>query len=108
MSSHINHIIHAAQDSEVAVRRLHCAIAGKVRPIMPVFALGVPVVLAVVLRHKAVAVAPDGLKHSRPRIADTDVPCLARTGLYLFALFIEDHGVDARNGGSGAAWLHGI
>src|SRR5262245_9537573 len=75
---------------------------------MPVLALGVLVVLAVILRHKTVTIAPDGLKHSRPRIANADITRLAGTALHFLAFFIEDHRVDAWHGGPGAARLHGI
>src|SRR5690349_22931314 len=48
-------------------------ISGKIGPVAPVFALWVLVVFAVILRHKAVAVAVDCLEHSRPWVSDADV-----------------------------------
>src|ERR1051326_2658701 len=103
MPRNVDHIINAAQDSKVAVRRLHCAVAGEVRPVTPVLALGVLVVLAIVLRYKAVAVSPDSLENPRPGIANADVPSLTRSGLHLFAFFIEDHRIDSRQCRPGAA-----
>src|SRR5215475_8680583 len=108
MPGHVNHVVHATQDAEVAVRRLHRAVAGKVRPIMPVFAVFVAVVFLVVLANEALAVAPDGLENSRPGIANADVPGFAGTRLNLFALFVVNHRIDARNRRSCAAGLHRI
>src|ERR1051326_2206353 len=108
MAGNVDYVIHAAENSKVAIRRLYRAITSKVWPVTPVFALGIFVVFAIVLRHKAVAIAVNCLKHSRPRISDADVPCLTRSAFYFLALFIEDHRVDARHSRSSAARFHGI
>src|SRR6478735_3030657 len=108
MAGYIDYVVHAPENSEVAIRRLYRAVTGKVRPVSPVLALGILVVFAVILRHKAVTVAIDGLEHSRPRISDADVPCLARTAFYFFAFFVKDHRIDTRQSRAGAARFHGI
>src|SRR5579864_1520080 len=108
MASHVDHVVHAAEDSEVTVRRLHRAVTGKVRPVAPVFAPGILVVFAIVLRHKTVAIAINSLEHSRPRIPDADVPCLARPAFYFFAFFIKNDWINSRHSRSGAARLHWI
>src|SRR5690349_19429549 len=108
MAGDVNHVIHAAKNSKVAVRRLHRAVTGKVRPVTPVFALGVFVILAVVLRHKTVAISIDGLEHSWPRIPNADVPCFARSAFYFLAFFIKDHRINSRQRGPGTAGLHWI
>ena len=74
MARNVDYIIDATKNSKIAVRRLHRAVTGKVWPVAPVFAFRILVVLAVVLRHKTVAVAINGLEHSRPGISDTDIP----------------------------------
>src|SRR5581483_7760879 len=92
----VDHVIDAPEDADVAVGGLHGAVAGVVRPVAPVFAPGIAVVLGVVLPDEALAVAPDGLENSRPRITDTDVARLARAGRNLPAFFVEDDRVNAR------------
>src|SRR6202035_3485888 len=108
MACYVDNVIHASENSEVAIRGLDRAVTGEIRPVTPVFALGVLVVLAVILRHKAVAIAVDGLKDSRPGISNTYISGLAGTAFYFFAFFIKDHRIDPREGWSSAAWLHRI
>src|SRR5260221_14575723 len=108
MAGYVDHVVHASENSEVAIRGLDRAVTGEIRPVTPVFALGILVVLLVVLRHKAVAIAIDGLKDSRPGIPDANVPCLTRTALYFFAFFVKDHRINPRQCRSGAARLHRI
>src|SRR5689334_11168057 len=108
MAGDVDHVIHAPKNSKIAIRRLHSAVTGKVRPVTPVFALGILVVFAVILRHKAVAIAVNCLEHSWPRIPNTDVPCLTRSAFYFLAFFIKDHRINTRESRPGAARLHGI
>src|SRR5579864_5356650 len=96
MAGDVDDVIHASENPEVAVRRLHRAVTGKIRPVAPVLALGILVVLAVILRHKAVAITIDRLEHSWPRISNTDIARLARTAFHFFAFFIKYHWINAR------------
>src|SRR5207245_5893731 len=73
----IDHVIDTAEDAVIAIGRLHRAVAAQERPVTPVFAPGVLVVLAVVRFDVAVVVAPDRLHDARPRVADTHVARLA-------------------------------
>src|SRR5262245_60546557 len=108
MAGDVDDVVHAPQDAEVAVRRLHRAIAGEVGPVVPVFAAAVAVVLGVILLDEALAVAPDGLEDTRPRIADADVAGAAGARFDLFALFVVDSRIDARHRRTCATRLHGI
>src|SRR5882724_1084021 len=108
MACYVDHVVHASENSEVAIRGLDRAVTGEIRPVTPVFALGILVVLLVVLRHKTVAVAIDGLKDSRPGISNTYISRLAGSAFYFFAFFIKDHRIDPRQCWSSAARLHRI
>src|SRR5205823_12957955 len=79
VAGHIDHVVDAAEDAVIAVGRLHRAVAAQERPVAPVLALGILVVLGEVRLDVAVAVAPDRLHDPRPRITDTVVTGLART-----------------------------
>src|SRR5262249_31995303 len=108
MPGNVDHIIYATEDAEVAVGRLHCAVAGKRRPIMPVFTVLVAVIFLVILADKALAVTPDGLEDSRPGIANAYVSGFARTWLNLFALFVVNYRINSRHRRPRAARFHGI
>src|SRR5258708_28879327 len=108
MPGHIDHVVHTAQNAEIAVRGLHGAVTCEVWPITPVFALRILVVFLIILENKALAIAIDRLEDSRPWIANTDVPGLARAGFYFLCVLIKDDGINSRNRRTGAAGLHGI
>src|ERR1035438_2681856 len=73
VACHVDHVVHPAQDPEIAVSGLHGSVAGEIRPVAPVFAAGVLVVLRVVGIDEPLRLAPDGLEDTRPRVADADV-----------------------------------
>src|ERR1035437_8413024 len=98
--------VSAADDREVAVSGLHRDVAGEVRPVTPVLAVWVLVVLAVVGVHEPLGLAPDGLEDARPRVADADVTGLAAARRYLVAVLVVDHRVDAQDARPAAAGLH--
>ena len=74
---HVDHVVDPAEDPEVAVGGLHRAVAGEVRPVAPVLAVRVLVVLRVVGVDEPLGLAPDRLEDARPRVADADVARLA-------------------------------
>src|SRR6266498_3006231 len=106
MAGDVDHVVDAAEDSKVTVRRLHRAVTRQVRPVAPVLALGITAVARVVLPHVAIRVLPDGLERAGPGVADADIARLARTARKLLPLVVVDHRMDARNPGSCAARLH--
>ena len=77
----IDHVVDPAEDPEVAVGRLDRAVAGEVRPVVPVLAVLVPAVLRVVGVDESLGLAPDRLEDARPRVADADVAGLAAARL---------------------------
>src|SRR5579883_3081607 len=95
MAGHIDNIIDPAKNAEVAIGGQHCAIAGEVRPVVPVFALSVAAVFRIVGLYEAFRLAPDRLKDARPGVADANVACLPATSLDLVALLIVDYRIDA-------------
>src|ERR1019366_5084918 len=103
---HIDHVVNAAEDPEVAVGSLHRPVAGEVGPVTPVLAVRVLVVLAVVGVHEPLGLAPDGLEDARPRVADADVAGLAASRRHLVAVLVVDDRVDAEDAGPAAAGLH--
>src|SRR4029077_12175273 len=103
----VDHIVDASEDSEISVRRAEGAVAGEVRPVTPVFALGILVVFRVVRLDEAIRILPDGLHDARPRIADADVAGLCATR-HLFAFFVIDDRMNPRHARTGAARLHRI
>src|SRR5205823_6449401 len=62
----VDHVVNAAEDAEVAVGRLHRAVAAQERPVAPVLALGILIVLGEIGLDVAVAVAPDRLHDPGP------------------------------------------
>src|SRR5439155_6368112 len=103
---HVDHVVDAPEDPEVAVGRLDGAVAREVRPVAPVLALLVPAVLLVVGLDEPLGLAPDRLEDARPRVADADVARSPASRLDDAALFVVDHRVDAEDAGPAAAGLH--
>src|SRR5262249_40421646 len=93
VASHVDDVIHPAQNAIVAVLRLHGAITGEVGPVTPVFAVLIAAIFGIVRRDKALAITPDGLETAWPGIAYTDIPGFARAGGDLIAMLIVDHRV---------------
>src|SRR6516165_206263 len=108
MPGHVDHVIDPAQDTIVAISGLHCAIVTEVRPVMPVLALRVFAVLAVVGCDVAVRISPDRLEDSRPRVADADIPGPAGAGWDLLSVLVQNHGKNPGYRRAGAAGFHGI
>ncbi len=106
MPGHVDHIIDAPQDPEVAVGGQHGTVAGEVRPVVPVLAVRVLVVLPVVGIHESLGLAPDGLEDPGPWVADADVAGPA--GGDLVAVLVVDDRVDPERRGAAAAGLHGL
>src|SRR6059058_5451234 len=90
MPGDVDHVIDAAEDSEVAVRRLNRAVTGKVRPVPPVLALGILVVFLVIGFHEAVGIFPDGLHDAWPRVADADVAGPASWRHFVSHFIVDD------------------
>src|SRR5260370_7397944 len=88
MAGDVDDVIYPAKDSEVTVFGEQSAIACKVRPVTPIFALGILAVLLVIRPDKAFAVSPDGLKDPRPGIADANVSGLLGTSSHLLLIFV--------------------
>src|SRR6266540_1419734 len=80
VASHVDDIVHPAEDPEVAIGRLDSAVAGEVRPVAPVLALSVAAVLLVVGLHEPIGLAPDCLEDPGPGVADADVAGTAAPG----------------------------
>src|SRR3984885_1947955 len=108
VAGHVDHVVDAAEDPEVAVGRLDRAVAGEVGPVVPVGGLRVLVVLGVVRRDEPLRLAPDGLEDARPRVADDDVARLAAARGHLFAVLVEDGRQDAEGRGAAGARLHRV
>ena len=104
----VDHIVYPPEDSIVTVGSEQSSVGGEVRPVPPILAFRVPAVLAVVLRHEAVPVAPDRLHDSRPRIPDADVARLVGTERHLLPVLVEDDRVNAESGGARASRFHRI
>src|SRR5215472_9860086 len=101
---HVDDVVDPAENPEVAVRGLSGPVVCEVRPIPPVRAVGVPVVLRVIRGDEPVGVSPDRLEDPRPRVADADIAGPAAG--YLVAVLVVDHGVDAEHPGATATRLH--
>src|SRR6267142_7005909 len=104
----VDDVIHAAEDAIVAVGGNHGAVACKVRPVLPLFALRVLAVFCVVLFDEALWVAPNGLHDAGPGIADAEVACGVLARFDFSSSFIPDRRIDAECGGAGAAGFHQI
>src|SRR5262249_20137790 len=108
VARHVDHVVDAAEDAEVAVLGLDRAVAGEVRPVVPVLALRVRVVLGVVRLDEPLRLAPDRLEDARPRVADADVPGLVAALPHLDAVLLGDDQVDADHRGAATAGLHRV
>src|SRR6266542_2836375 len=102
----IDHVVDPAEDPEVAVGRLNGAVAREVRPIVPVLAVLVPVVLRVISVDVSLGLAPDRLEAAWPRVADADVARLAAPRPDDLTELVVDDRVDAKHARPAAARLH--
>src|SRR5205807_8250531 len=102
----IDHVVNAAEDPVIAICRLDGAVAAHERPVAPVLAAGILVVLGEVGLDVAVAVAPDRLHDARPGIADADVTRLAGTLANFCAGLVVDDRMNPRRAGTAATRLH--
>ncbi len=108
MAGDVDDVIDAAEDAVVAVGGERGAVTGEVGPVLPLFTLGVPTIFFVVLLHKAIGIAPDGLHDAGPGIADADVSGGVLAGFDFFSIFVPDGGVNPERGRAGATGLHTI
>src|SRR4029077_4315320 len=106
VTSDVDHVVDAAEDAVIAVGRLHGAVAAQERPIAPVLALGILVVLGEIRLDVAIVIAPNRLHDARPGIADADVARLAGPLGDFRAGFVVDDREDPRRGGPATAGLH--
>src|SRR5205814_8396699 len=83
-------------------------VASPERPVAPVLALGILVVLGEIRLDVALAVAPDRLHDARPRIADAHVARRAGPLGHFRSGFVVNDGMDPRRGRAAAAGLHGV
>src|SRR5207237_10484967 len=103
---YVYHVSTAAEDAGVAVGGLHRAVAAQERPVVPVFATRVLIVLGEVGLDVAVAISPDRLHDARPRVADAHVARLAGPLGDFRPGFVVDHRMNPRRGGAAASGLH--
>src|SRR5215831_2893961 len=75
---------------------------------MPVLALRVFAVLAVVRCDVAVRISPDRLEDPRPRVANADIPSPAGAGWDLLSVLVQDHGKNPGYRRARAAGFHRI
>src|ERR1700682_1327934 len=108
MAGHVDHIVHSPENAVIAIGRKHRAVGRVIRPVTPVFAVRVAIILFVVLVDEPFRIAPDGLHNSRPWIPNTNVAGISGAGRDFFSIFVPNYGVDSERGRSGAARLHGI
>src|SRR5262249_34291260 len=108
MASHIDDVIHPAQNAIVAILRLHGAITSEIRPVAPVFAGLVFAILGAIRCDKALAITPDSLEGPWPWVAYTDIAGFTGAGGELMAILIVDDRVNARHSGASTARLHGL
>src|SRR5438132_12728748 len=106
MPGDVDHVVDASEDAEVAIFRLQRAVSGEVRPIVPVLAVLVLVVLLVVGRHETVRIAVDRLEDTGPGIADTDVAGFRTAFRDRLSLLVEDDRKDAQHPRTAAARFH--
>src|SRR2546430_1370717 len=104
----VDDVIDAAEDAIVTVGREHGAVRRIVRPVAPVLALRILVVLFVVLRDEALGVAPNGLHDARPGIADANVAGVSRTCFHFLSFLVPNDWIDAEDRRTGAARLHEV
>src|SRR3989442_2794058 len=106
MPGHVDDVVDAPEDPEVAVRGLERAVAREVRPVVPVRAGFVLAVLLVVDLHEPLWLTPDRLEDAGPRVADADVPRPTPAGLDHPAVLVIDYRVDPKDPWPAAAGLH--
>src|SRR5438552_5118516 len=106
MPGYVDHVIDASEDTEVSIFRLQRAVSGEVRPIVPVLAVLVLVVLLVVGRHETVRIAVDRLEDTGPGIADTDVARFRTAFRDRLSFLVEDDRIDAQHPRTAAARFH--
>src|SRR5438046_916141 len=107
MPGDVDDVVDTAEDPEVAVSGLNGAVAGEVRPVLPLLPIFVLGVFCLISLHETGGNLPDRLHYSPPLISDSDV---ARLGALrnFFAVFIEDDRMNAGDAWAGAAGLHRI
>src|SRR5262249_28083638 len=69
----VDDVVDPPKDTVIAVGGKHGAIGSVIRPVAPVLALGILVVLLVILVEETLGVAPDGLHDPGPGIADANI-----------------------------------
>src|SRR6266576_559175 len=101
----VDDVIDAAEDAIVTVGGEHGAVRRIVRPVAPVLALRILVVLFVVLRDEALGVAPNGLHDARPGIPNSDGAGFSRARGSFSSLTVPNIRINAGRGGPGRGWL---
>src|SRR5260221_99594 len=108
MAGNVDHVVDAAENAVVAIRGEHSAVRCVIRPVAPILALRILVVLLVVLIDDSLRAAPDGLHNPGPRVAYANISSGAGACAHFLSFFIPNNRIDAERGRSGAAGLHGI
>src|ERR1035438_4919756 len=108
MPGHVDDVIHASENAEIAVSGEHGSIGRKIGPVAPIFAAGILAVFPVVLGDETIAIAPDGLHDPGPGIPYADVAGLVRSSRDLLPVFVNNHRIDSRHTWARASRLHGI
>src|SRR5215469_4888576 len=106
VAGHVDDVVDATEDAEVAVLGLQRAVTGEVRPVVPVLAVRIGVVLAVVDVDEPLGLTPYRLHDAGPWVADADVAGLAAALGNLVAVLVVDDRVDAEHAWAAAAGLH--
>ena len=107
VTGYIDHVIDSSQDSVIPILGLDGGIPCQIRPVSPVFAVGICIVPFVIGADEPVPITPDGLKSARPWVLDADVTRFSGTCFEDFPFLIVNHGMNARNGRAGATGFHG-
>ena len=104
---HVDHVVDAAEDPEVAVGRLHGPVASEVGPVAPVRAVLVRAVLRVVGLYEPVGLRPrwSGRCPATGCGCRCCRPCRCRASTTV-AVLVVDHRVDAEHPRAAAARLH--
>src|SRR5260370_5435786 len=108
MTGDVDYVVDAAKDPITAISGEDRAVSGVIRPVAPVLALRILVVLLVVLIDESLRAAPDGLHNPGPRVAYANISSGAGACAHFLSFFIPNNRIDAERGRSGAAGLHGI
>src|SRR5260370_36819108 len=91
VSGDVDHVVDPAEYPVIAIGRLHGPVVRAIGPVAPILAVSALAVACVVLLHKTVGDAPDGLGNPGPRIADADIAGPARALGYLLAFGVVDY-----------------